>query len=264
MKAALVVLPLVPDIAANQAAMVRYIHAAADAGADLALFPEAALTGLVNDDVPEHDLPLGQPVPGPLTGELAALAQRRRIWVATGLLERAADRLYDTAVLIAPHGEIVLQYRRIHPGWHGRDADPAIYGQGTDLPAVDTPLGRFAFLLCGDLFQDDLVRRARRLALDWLLYPLARSFDDNSWDQERWERETLPEYGEQVRQVGATALLVNYLDRGLPDDHCFGGAAVISGDGTVLAKRELGQEGMLLFESSRFCGSYDKFPEVAA
>lgn len=226
--------------------MVRYVHAAADAGADLVLFPEAALTGLINDDVPEHDLPLGQPVPGPLTAELAGLAQERHLWIATGLLERAAGRLYDTAVLLAPNGELALQYRRIHPGWHGPAADPAVYGQGTDLSVAATPLGRFAFLLCGDLFQEELVQRVRQLAPDWLLYPLARSFDDHSWSQERWDREAEPEYCAQVRKIGVTTLLVNYLDRGLPDDHCFGGAAVIAGDGTVLARRPLGREGLLL------------------
>jgi predicted amidohydrolase len=60
MNAALVVLPVTADTATNLAVMVRYVHAAADAGAALVLFPEAALTGLINDDVPEHDLPLRQ------------------------------------------------------------------------------------------------------------------------------------------------------------------------------------------------------------
>jgi predicted amidohydrolase len=247
MNAALVVLPLTADVTANQAAMVHYVHAAA-AGADLVLFPEAALTGLVNDDVPEHDLPLGQPVPGPLTATLAGLALERRLWVATGLLEREAGRLYDAAVLIAPSGEIVLKYRRIHPGWHGPQADPAVYGQGTDLPIAETPLGRFAFLICGDLFQEELAQRARGLAPDWLLYPLARGFDDNSWSQERWDREAEPEYCEQVRKIGVTTLLVNSLDRGLPNDSSFGGAAVIAGDGSVVARLPLGREGMLLAE----------------
>lgn len=52
--------------------------------------------------------------------------------------------------------------------------------------------------------------------------------------------------GEQVRQIGGTTLLVDYLDCGLPDGHCFGGAAVIAGDGAVMARRPLGQEGVLL------------------
>jgi N-carbamoylputrescine amidase len=248
MNAALVVLPLTADVAANQAAMTRYAHAVADAGADLVLFPEAALTGLINDDVPAHDLPLGQPVPGPLTETLAGLAVQRRIWIATGLLEREAGRLYDAAVLIAPSGEIALKYRRIHPGWHGPNADPAVYGQGADVPTVETPLGRFAFLICGDLFQEELVQRVREPRPDWLLYPLARGFDDNSCGQEHWEHEAEPEYCAQVRQAGVTTLLVNYLDRDLPDDHNFGGAVVIARDGTVVARLPLGQEGMLLVE----------------
>lgn len=246
MKAALIVLPLTASVAANQRAMVRYVHAAADAGAELVLFPEAALTGLINDDIPAHDLPLGQPVPGPLTDVLAGLAVERCIWIAGGLLERQAGRLYDSAVLLSPHGELALKYRRIHPGWHGPRADPAVYGQGTDLPAVDTPLGRFAFLICGDLFQEELLQRLRRLAPDWLLYPMARSFEDGTCSQERWDDEAEPEYCAQVGKVGVTTLLVNYLDCGLPDDHSFGGAAVIAGDGTVVARLPLGREGMLL------------------
>lgn len=254
MRAALVVLPVTADITANQSTMVRYIHAAADAGADLVLFPEGALTGLINNDSPAHDLPLGQPVPGPLTAALAGLARERRIWVGTGLLERAAGRLYDTAVLVTPGGEIALKYHRIHSGWHGPKADPAVYGWGTDVPVLETPFGRLAFLLCGDLFQEELVQRIRNLAPDWLLYPLARAFDDNSWSQERWDREAEPEYCAQVRKIGVATLLVNYLDRGLPDDHCFGGAAIIAAEGTVVARLPLGQEGMLLWATpGRYC-----------
>jgi N-carbamoylputrescine amidase len=248
MRIALVVLPLTADVAANQATMARYAHAAADSGADLVLFPEAALTGLVNNDDPAHDLPLGQPIPGAATEALAGLARERALWLASGLLEREGEQLYDSAVLLSPRGEIGLHYRRIDPGWHGPHADPAVYRQGMDLPVAETPLGRCALLLCGDLFRPDLVARARALAPDLLLFPVARSFEDGSHSQERWDAEVEPEYGGQVRRVGVTTLLANYLDQGLADDHSFGGAAAFAGDGTVLAKWPVGREGMLLVD----------------
>jgi predicted amidohydrolase len=65
MKAALVVNRVLPDVDANLANILKAAHAAADEGADLVVFPEAALTGLINNDDPAHDLPLGQPIPGP-------------------------------------------------------------------------------------------------------------------------------------------------------------------------------------------------------
>ena len=58
MKAALAVNKVTRDVPANLAGMEQLAEEAADAGADLVLFPEAALTGLINNDDPAHDLPV--------------------------------------------------------------------------------------------------------------------------------------------------------------------------------------------------------------
>lgn len=246
---ALAVTPVSLDVAANLNMMVRMAHTAAEAGADVVLFPEAALTGLINDDNPAHDLPLGQSIPGPAIETLAAVAQARSLWIAVGLLERDGALLYDTAVLLSPLGEVALKYRRITPGWHGRHADPTVYGHGTAVSAVQTPWGKVAFLLCGDLFDDELVQHVRALDLDFLLLPFARSFDDGTCDQARWEREELDSYAARVRMAGVMTLLVNYLAAGdLDDDHSFGGAWLISEAGEVLAQYLLGHTGLLLVE----------------
>lgn len=241
------------DMAANLDAMVRMAHAAADAGADVVLFPEAALTGLINNDDPVRDLPLAQPIPGLATETLADVARARGLWLGVGLLERDGARLYDTAVLLSPTGEIALKYRRISPGWHGRHVDLAVYGHGSGIPAAQTPWGKVVFLLCGDLFDDDLVQHVRALEPDWLLFPFARSFEDGDGcdpgHQARWDREDIFDYIERVRMVGVTTLLVNYLAVGdLEDDGTFGGAWAISGAGEVLAQYPLGRTGLLLVE----------------
>ena len=106
MKVALAVIRVLPDRDANLAAILSMASEAADAGADLVVFPEAALTGLINNDDPIHDLPLGEPIPGPVTDVLGGLAQERCIWLAIGLLEREGGSLYDSAVLFRPDGEI--------------------------------------------------------------------------------------------------------------------------------------------------------------
>lgn len=249
MKTALIVPRLYPDPAANLAALLRLCRQAADAGADLALMPEAALTSLSNNDDPAHDLPLGQPIPGPATAALTQVARQRHIWLALGLLERVGGRLYDAAVLLSPDGDIPLHYRRIHPGWHGPHADPTVYGHGAGLPAAETPWGRMAFLICGDLFDDGLVRRVRALAPDWLLYPFARDYVGETPVQTWWDREEKAAYLEQVRRVGVTTLMVNYwAGEGLPDDTSFGGAMVVSGDGGVCCEMPLEQEGILFAE----------------
>ena len=250
MRAALAVNLVLPDAEANLAAILRMAHEAADAGADLALFPEAALTGLINNDDPEHDLPLGQTIPGPATESLGRVARVRRIWLAAGLLERAGNTLYDSAVLLAPDGGLALTYRRMDSHWHGRDAEPAVYRQGTEPAKTDTPFGSLAFLICGDLFSDEIAERARALAPDWLLVPYARCFSDGSRDQARWDRDEMPQYAERVRRLGVTTLMASYLaGDGLErDGDAFGGAMAIAADGTVLDTLPLGKVGILLAE----------------
>ncbi len=240
LRAAMIVNRVGSDVNANLTKMLRMASEAAKRGAELVLFPEAALTGLINDDDPIHDLPLGQPIPGPATDALAALAHRQGIWLAIGLLERDGERLYDSAVLLTPTGELV-RYRRITPGWHGPDADPHVYGHGREPIAAKTPWGTVSFLICGDLFDDHLLERVRAMSPDLLLFPFARSFADGTFDQERWEREERPAYCERVRRVGVTTLMANYLS----DDGCFGGAMAVAADGTVLTSLPIGREGIL-------------------
>ncbi|MBM3238649.1 carbon-nitrogen hydrolase family protein [Candidatus Poribacteria bacterium] len=245
MKAALVVNRVLPDIDANLTAILDMVNEAADAGADIVVFPEAALTGLINSDEPSYDLPLGQPIPGPVTDILAGLAHERRIWLAIGLLERDGDKLYDSAVLLTPDGEIRLKHQRIQPQWHGKHADPSVYCQGTALSKVETPLGSFAFLICGELFDDELIQRVRDLRPDWLLFPFARCFDEDCQCEQRWNREEKTEYAKRVKLVGVTTLMTNYLSE---VDGCFGGAMVVSGDGTVVDSFPLGKVGILMVD----------------
>lgn len=155
MKTAFAVNRILPNPDANLAVLLSMANKATDAGAELGLFPEAALTGLINNDDPDHDLPLGQRIPGPVTDVLSDLSRDRSLWLSIGLLERAGDKLYDTAVLFTPDGDIGLKYRQIHPGWHSPDADPNVYDHGSAVPTLETPFGRMAFLICGDLFRQN-------------------------------------------------------------------------------------------------------------
>ncbi len=247
--AALLIPRLTADTGANLATIERMALDAVSAGASLLLLPEAALTGLINNDDPAHDLPLGQTVPGPATDRLGALCARHGVWLGFGMLERQERSLYDSAVLLKPDGSIALVYRRNQPQWHGPRADPATYRQGTELPVASTPFGTVGFLLCGDLFDDDIVARFRGLSVDWMLFPFARCFADGTADQVRWETEELPQYAQRIRMAGTPALMVNYLaDASLGDDNSFGGACAISATGEVVASHDLGEEGMLIVD----------------
>lgn len=245
MKIALVVNPVGPDRKSNLAGIIGLIEKAGEHRAQLVLFPEAALTSLVNDDDPEHDLPLGETTHGPAIRELCKLSRRELIWLGIGFLERARNRLYDSAVLINPCGKIALKYRRVSPGWHGNDADPLFYRQGRDVPVAETPFGRTGFLICGDLFDDGIVVKLREKRPRVVLFPFARSFEDGRWDLKRWEKEEKRAYAERAKQLGATILMVNYLSS---IDGSFGGAMVVSPEGEITHQLPPGVSGILIGE----------------
>jgi len=247
MRAALIVNQVTRDLDANLAHMMKDVRAAADEGADLVVLPEMAATGLPEVNEPDRDLALGQSMDGPVLRAFTDTARQCGLYLAVGFMERAGGRLYDSAVLLSAGGRMVLHYRRIHPGWHDPNADPRVYRHGDAVPVAATRLGRFAFLICGDLFDDSIIARVRTRKPDWLLLPFARCFTDGSYSQHRWEVEELPSYVAQIKKVGCTALMVNYCS-GSDLGSYFGGAMVVSGSSETLTSLPLGKPGALLVD----------------
>ena len=246
---ALIVNPVYRDRNQTFDGILKMAECAAASGAGVILFPEAALTGLVNNDDPNHDLPLGVSIPGPITDALGMLCCRCKIWLGIGLLERAGEKLYDSAVLLDHQGNIALKYRRNQPQWHGKHADPSVYDEGTKIGIVTTPIGSVAFLICGDLFDNTIVSRLKALNPDWLFFPFARCFSDGSIDQQRWDTEELPDYAARVALTGTTTLMVNYFaDPDLNDGNTFGGAWVINAQGKVIQSYPTGKTGILMVD----------------
>ena len=249
MKAALIVNTVTLDTGSNLSVITDMIHQAADSSADLVMLPEAALTGLIIRDSPQHDLPLGIEIPGDITESISFIAKTRNIWIAIGLIEREDVQLFDSAILINSDGEIALKYRRITPSWHGFNVDPSVYREGKDIPMVETPFGHVVLLICGDLFDDGLVEHVRDLNPHFLLVPFARCFDDGTINQERWDKEEMPCYAERAKLAGCTTLMVNYLaGDDLDDGGSFGGAMAVKGDGELIISQPLGKPGILFVD----------------
>lgn len=222
------------------------VVAAAQSDAQLVLFPEFAATPGDNTDDPPHDLPLGQPIPGDVTDRLARAAKAHGLYLGIGILEREGDSLYDAAVLFGPGGGIEMKYRRIQPQWHGRDADPQVYREGSEIVVASTEIGSFCFALCGDLFDVEIAARIKRNRPDYVLWLVARNFSDGSFCQERWDREEESEYVAVAASTGATALMVNRLvDPTSSEYPSFGGALATSRMGEVTARMALAKAGIL-------------------
>ena len=80
--------------------------------------PELFNSGYSLDALGERIFDLAEPVPeGQTTQRLMALAQNHGTGIIAGVIEQAprlAGLIYDTAVLINRHGELVGRYRKSH------------------------------------------------------------------------------------------------------------------------------------------------------
>lgn len=90
-----------------------------------------------------------QPIPGPTTQRLGEAARNSRIWVVAGLMERAGDIVYNTAVLIDRQGRVAGTYRKTHLP---REEWKQGVRPGSEYPVFDTDFGRVAIQICYDWF----------------------------------------------------------------------------------------------------------------
>lgn len=138
-------------------------------GLDLALFPEAALTGYVSPTGNFDRGPYAEPLEGPSAERLAELAQRHRVYIAGPLIERAGALLYNSLLLFDRAGRRVGHWRKRHP-WF-----PEIWAAPGDLgsPIVTIENLRITAAICYDLhfLPDDAATTLASAEL--LLFPSA-------------------------------------------------------------------------------------------
>ncbi len=150
--------PALGDVHTNLGRCLESLNATAKAGADLVVFPEAALTGYVFHDLAEA-VPLTETIPGPSTDAIFDACRRLNVHAVVGLLERDGGRYYNASALIGPEG-LIGKYRKLHLPYLGVDR---FLSRGDLAPKVyETGLGRIALAICYDL---DFPEYARVLAL---------------------------------------------------------------------------------------------------
>ncbi len=88
-------------------------------------------------------------VPGPLSDRLCELAKSLNRWLVPGsMYELDGDRLYNTALVISPQGELVRKYRKMFP-WLPYESG---ISPGDEFCVFDIPeVGRFGLCICYDM-----------------------------------------------------------------------------------------------------------------
>lgn len=249
MKIALIVPRLIRNVEINIDSINKLILEACANDASFILLPEAVLTGLIIDDIYEHDIRLTISIQHKIIIDFCDKAKDNNIWLCFGFLENDKDCIYDSAVLINPNGEIVIHHRRINPQWRAKNMPPNQYFEGDEIKYAITPFGKTAVLICGDLFDDRVISMLNKIQPNFILFPFARCFSSKIKDvQKEWDDIEKYEYISQARRTGATVAMSNYIGTTDINDTSFGGAFVVNAKGDMLASLPLLQEGLLYYE----------------
>jgi nitrilase len=259
--------PVVLDREASLARLDEVTRAAAGAGAELVVFPEAFipaypssawarfLAGWADPRAKAAFARLAEEsveVPGPAADRLGEIARDNGVWLVTGVTEIDPERpgtLYNTLLYHDPEGTLALHHRKLVPTNHER----LVWGQGDGrgLRAIETGFGRLGGLICWENYMP--LARFSLYESGVELYVASTADDADAWQA------TLVHIARESR---AFVIAPSHFQRtaAYPDDFPLleelaeieiigrGGSAILGPDGGYLAGPLYDEEGILYAE----------------
>ena len=182
---------------ANLSSAVRLVRETASGGAEIICLPELFRTSYFCQKYDLKNFDLAEPIPGPTSDALSAVAKETGRVVIGSIFERRAAGVYhNTAVVFDADGKLVGIYRKMHI-----PDDPLFYEKYYFTPgdlgfrAFDTRFGRIGTLVCWDQWYPEGARLTALQGAQVLFYPTAIG----------WHPREKAEYG--VRQHDAWELM---------------------------------------------------------
>jgi deaminated glutathione amidase len=150
------------DKAQNIKEAERWIRQAAVQGARVIALPEV----FIWRGEKKHEREFAEPIPGPSSTALGALARELGIYLLAGSVLEAipgSEKSYNTSLLFGPSGQLIASYRKIHlfdvdlaNGTSLRESASREYGDGVIVAATEfCPMG---LTVCYDLRFPELYR----------------------------------------------------------------------------------------------------------
>ncbi len=159
------VAPALGNVDSNLRLHRELLRKAAEAGADLVVFPELSLTGyLLQDLVPEVAV---VPRRSAVMRELLRLS--RGIAFTVGLVEESEDHRFYNSALFLSGGKVLHCHRKVYLPTYGMFDEGRDFAAGDGFAAFDTPLGRFGILVCEDAWHPSASYLLARDGADYLL-----------------------------------------------------------------------------------------------
>jgi len=190
MRIALAQLASTPDRETNLARVESAMREARSAGADLVTFPEVVLDRFFParpDD--RAAFSLAEPIPGPITERIAALARELALVTVFNLYEVDGEgRRFDSSPVFDADGKMLGVTRMVHiteyEGFHEQSYyHPGDYG----MPVYATRVGRIGVAICDDRHFPEVMRTLGVQGAELVVIPQAGAVGE--WPEWMYEAE---------------------------------------------------------------------------
>jgi predicted amidohydrolase len=203
-------------------------------GVDLTVLPEAFLLGHSYDRETIHARAAASAA---VLSDLCERVASCRSTLVVGTFDRVGEQVFNSAIVIES-GQVIGRYAKAHPN------EPAVTA-GTAFPTFLRSGMRYGINICNDANHPAAAQRIADQDADLILYPLNNMLPSATAD--RWRARSLANLIDRAPQTGcwvasadvagASGSLVSY-----------GCTAIVSPQGTVVARVPEGREGVAIFD----------------
>jgi len=233
-----------PDREANLERALGSMRRARKSGADLVVFPELALDRFF----PQYRTcgwaaGSAEPVPGPTTDRIAALARDLSLVTVFNLYERDDEgRTFDSSPVIDADGALLGVTRMVHITEYEGFHEQAWYEPGDrGAPVYDTDAGRVGVAICYDRHYPEYMRALGAGGAELVCIPQAGTCGE--WPEGMYEAEVRA----AAFQNGYFAALCNRV--GEDGDLRFAGASFVSDpEGRIVARGAADREDLVVVD----------------
>ncbi|WP_372966077.1 carbon-nitrogen hydrolase [Marinobacter sp.] len=182
------------DKHASLATSERLIREAARGGAQLVVLQELHATLYFCQTEDTDIFELAEPIPGPTSNHLAALAKELGIVLVGSVFERRMNGVYhNTSVVFDRDGSIAGIYRKMHipddPGFYEKfyftPGDATFNDGNSGFTPISTSIGKLGVLVCWDQWYPEAARLMALAGAEILIYPTAIGWDTTDAPEEQ-------------------------------------------------------------------------------
>ena len=165
------------DVPANIATINRLAAQAAEDGVKLLVLPELGITGYGQ---PDKVAASAEPIPGPISEQLSAIAREHHLAIAAGIAEKDEQTglLHNTMLLLDENGGEILRYRKVHL-W---DTEKSWATPGTGFPVAPLQDTQIGMIICYDSRFPEAVRSLAKNGAQLALSCAAWFGPDEEWE----------------------------------------------------------------------------------